>query len=215
MKNLKYFTLSLAVVVGISLIALANDYKDAMKKLENSLKKAQTKEEWLTISQGFERIAGSELKKWQPAYWAAYSYIRVTQREMATDKKDAILDKADEWIEKGLKISPNNDELLVLKAMSAQSRLPVDPMSRWMKYGPIIGTSLEQAKKINQSNPRIYLISAENTYFTPKDFGGGKAKALPVFEKAEELYKNQKSDADFLPNWGIEELNYFIEQCKK
>jgi hypothetical protein len=214
---MKILTTSILIIalVSISLFSIATDYTGAMKKLQEQLKTAQSKEEWLNISQGFERIASNEAKKWQPSYWAAYAYIRVAQREKEVSKKDAILDKADEWIEKGLKINATNDELLILKAMSAQARLPVDPMSRWMKYGPIIGMSLEQAKKINASNPRIYLINGENIYFTPKEFGGGKSKALPLFEQAEGLYKDTKIDNDFLPKWGIEELNYFIEQCKK
>jgi hypothetical protein len=47
---------------------------------------------------------------------------------------------------------------------------------------------------------------------TPVQFGGGKDKARPVFEKALELYKQQHPEY-FYPRWGQKQTEDMIAQC--
>ena len=48
---------------------------------------------------------------------------------------------------------------------------------------------------------------------TPVQFGGGKDKAKPVFEKAVELYKQEKP-SQLYPHWGQKQTEEMIKQCQ-
>jgi hypothetical protein len=217
--SIKFFALALAItgcLLSFKPKPKKGDDKfvSAMEQSIQKLEKASTKEQVLETTNQFERIAAVENKEWLPDYWAAYGYLQAVRLEKDNTQKDALLDKADSWIEKGEK-TLKNDELEVIKAMSAQARLPVDPMNRWAKYGPVVGSSLESAKKINAENPRIYLVLGLNTLFTPEQFGGGKKNALPIFQTSSEKFKKFTPTSSISPKWGVEELNYFIGQCNK
>jgi len=46
-------------------------------------------------------------------------------------------------------------------------------MVRSLKYSGMVADAVAQAKALNPNNPRPYLISANNVYYTPKMFGVG------------------------------------------
>jgi len=64
-------------------------------------------------------------------------------------------------------------------------------------------------------NPRAYYLQATNAYFTPENFGGGHAKAKPLFEMALEKFNNFKSESKMHPNWGFYESTYFLSEINK
>ena len=48
-------------------------------------------------------------------------------------------------------------------------------------------TSNGKRNALNANNPRLYYFRGMSLFNTPEQFGGGKDKAKPVFEKAAEL----------------------------
>src|SRR5579872_2439865 len=91
-------------------------------------------------------------KKWDTSwlahYYLAYAKITISYTEKDNAKKDAYLDEADKEREDAVSIlKKENDETYVLAAMIANSRMGVDPMQRWMKYGPIFKQNLESAQE--------------------------------------------------------------------
>ena len=105
------------------------------------------------------------------------------------------------------------DEGYVLEAMLANARLAVNPMSRYKKYGDLFKENIDKAKSIQPNNPRIYLLQGNSLYYTPKMFGGGAKNAFPYFEKAGELYKNEKGDDIFKPYWGKKQNADMFGKC--
>ncbi|MEO7046664.1 MAG: hypothetical protein ABI091_15270, partial [Ferruginibacter sp.] len=59
-----------------------------------------------------------------------------------------------------------------------------------------------------------YLLEAENKFYTPQAFGGGKEVAKPLFETANKLYENFKPETSLSPTWGKSIVNYFLSQYK-
>ncbi|MBC7553353.1 MAG: hypothetical protein H7257_05195 [Taibaiella sp.] len=159
-------------------------------------------------------------KKW-PNEWAPHFYVALSKAMMSYDEKeiarhDAVLDEADKELEEAVSIlGKQTDETYVLGAMIANSRMAADPMNRWQKYGKIFSDDLDAAKKINPSNPRMYYLKAISTMFTPKAFGGGKANALPYFEKAQGFFAVEKEDDITKPFWGKKPNALFLAECKK
>lgn len=165
------------------------------------------------VTNQMERIASAEKGEWLPNYWVAFCYMRDSYTETEPAKKDLILDKADEYFNKAESLSKNNDELEVLKANLANARLVVSPQDRWQTYGAKVQAAIDGAKKINPENPRISLLEGEGMFYTPEQFGGGKAKAKVHFEKALDKYAKFTPKSTIHPSWGKEVTEWYISQC--
>jgi hypothetical protein len=50
-----------------------------------------------------------------------------------------------------------------------------------MTYGPEAQAMLDEAKKLNAENPRVYILEAQDKYFTPEQFGGSKRRSESSF----------------------------------
>jgi hypothetical protein len=155
-------------------------------------------------------------KEWITHFYVALSKTMMSYEEKDVTKHDAVLDDAEKELQDAVSLlGKNNDETYVLAAMIANSRLGVDPMNRWQKYGKIFTDDLQAAKEINPNNPRMYYLKAVSTFFTPAAFGGGKKNALPYFEKADGLFAAEKGDDVTKPYWGKRANTYFYAECKK
>lgn len=197
--------------------ACAQDMNDALKKTflafdttrDVSAKTAQANK--LTL------IAKKWKDEWAPHYYNAYAKASLSYMlpENEMDKKDAMLDEADASLDEAVTLlGKETDDIYVMKAMLAQSRMAVDGRNRWQKYGKLFDENLQKAKELNAENPRIYYLKGTSVFFTPKMFGGGAEKALEYFEKAQPLFAKE-TDGDMTdPHWGAEANEYFIKMCK-
>ncbi len=211
---MKKILLSVFIVL-FSINSFADDkYEKAMKKNLSMLETAKTAADFQLVANSFERIAKAEKDKWLPYYYAGYLTTVSTYIDTAIEKKDVILDKAEEFINTADSLQPDNSEIYTVKAMIAQSRLIVDPQNRWMKYGAMFSNFISKAKELDPTNPRPVFLYAQNILYTPEQFGGGKDKALPYFKEAEELYKKFEPESDIYPDWGEEVLKNTLEQIE-
>ncbi|MBC7555877.1 MAG: hypothetical protein H7195_02830, partial [Chryseobacterium sp.] len=71
------------------------------------------------------------------------------------------------------------------------------------------------AEKMDPENPRITLLKAEDTYYTPEQFGGSKEKGIELFKKAQAQFAVYKSTSALSPSWGKAEVDYFLSQVGK
>ena len=142
------------------------------------------------LANSFLRIAEAEKTKWLPYYYAAYCKVTEAFAEKDNSKKDALADKATEMLDKAEGIlGKENSETNVIKSMIATAHMMVDPQSRYMTYGPQSAGFIEKSIALDPGNPRPILLEAQNTFYTPETFGGGKEAAKPLFDKAAELFK--------------------------
>lgn len=190
-------------------------YNDAMKNnianLDSAIKGGKT----IDAVAAFVRIGDAEKTQWLPYYYAAYATATDAIMDQNVNNKDAKAAKAEEYLTKAENIlGKENSETAVLKAIIATVQMTVDPQSRFMTYGQTIGEALERAKKLDPTNPRPYLVEAQNTFYTPEQFGGGKDAAKPLFEKAATLFAAFVPANELAPVWGKENLDYFMSQYK-
>jgi len=92
----------------------------------------------------------------------------------------------------------------------------VAPTSRHGKYGAIANAYFATAKKLNPNNPRLYYLQGNSLFYTPKLFGGGPEKALPLYQKAEQLFADDTGNMlkdIHTPYWGKEVNEYMMKQC--
>lgn len=209
MKNLLIFC---ALFIAINLSAQSG-YEKAMASGIEKIKTAATAQDMSTASGYFERIANSEKTQWLPFYYAAWTNILAGWMNETSDK-DKVAAKANELIAQADALSPDNSEIYCLKQMSAVMAMTVDPMNRWQTYGMEASTALEKAKKLDPTNPRPYFLEAQSIFHTPEQFGGGKAKAKPIYEKSVELYKTFKPETSISPDWGRTEAERDLKNCE-
>jgi hypothetical protein len=189
-------------------------YEKAMKKNLSKIDSAMNVNLMLDAANGFERIAFAEKDKWLPYYYASFMLTLASFTDTTADSKDGYLDKADTFINIADSLEEDESEIYVLKGMIAQARMQVDPMNRWMKYGPIANNNFLKAMKIDTLNPRPEYLQGVSLYYTPEQFGGGPAPAKRLLEKSLEKFNQFIPDNDLMPNWGREMVEQMLEQIE-
>jgi hypothetical protein len=220
---MKKIIVSIALCVCmITAFAQNEKYKMAMKDKIAVLDTTQDIISLKDLSAAFERIGDAEKTQWLPYYYSALSlanagnfiYVNNQSNPAELKKLDALADKAEQMIAKAEALSQNNSEIYTVKKMVASMRMMVDPMNRFMQYGAKATEALETAKKLNPENPRIYLLQAQDKYFTPEEYGGSKTEAKKLFEEALKKYDSFKPATDIDPSWGKSTTQYFLTQLK-
>jgi hypothetical protein len=209
-------------VCMLAAFAQSEKYKTTMKDKIAVLDTTQDVASLKDLSAAFERIADAEKTQWLPYYYSALSlanagnliYVNNQSNPAELKSLDALADKADQMIAKAEALSQNNSEIYAVKKMVTSMRMMVDPMNRFMQYGQKATEALEAAKKINPENPRIYLLEAQDKFFTPEQYGGSKTEAKKLFEEALKKYDSYKPATDIDPNWGKNAAQYFLNQLK-
>lgn len=210
-------TILIAVTIFIAGLTYAQSdkYVSAMKANIAQLDSMMVKGNGAEIANNFERIADAEKTQWLPYYYAAYCTITQGYMEKDNSKKDAIADKSKQLIDKAESIlGKENSETDVIKSMIATAHMMVDPQSRYMTYGPASSELIEKSKTLDPTNPRPVLLEAQNKFYTPEAYGGGKDVAKPLFDEAMKLNDAFKPETELSPNWGKTSLQYFLSQYK-
>ncbi len=166
-----------------------------------------------------QRIGDAEKTQWLPYYYAALSNVMSGYMQGAVgggngDKIDPLASKAEELLNKAEALNKDNSDIYCVKKMIATLRMMVDPMNRYMTYGPMAAEALQKAKSLNPENPRVYLLEGQDKFYTPEQFGGSKTEAKALFEQSIKKYDTYKPESDIHPQWGKSQVLYFLNQIK-
>src|SRR5687767_4511559 len=216
------FILSAILLAGFSFAQMPDKFVKAMEAKLPAIDTTTSVQGFTDLANAFERIADAEKNQWLAYYYAAYCNAAAGLMAgsggdiMAAkaDKTDPYADKADAQIKKAEELMKNNSEIFVVKKMIATLRMIGDPMNRYMTYGPEAQAALDEAKKIDPANPRVYLLEGQDKFFTPEQFGGSKEEAKVLMEKSKQLFETFKPASAIHPNWGKTTVNYFLSQYK-
>lgn len=216
---MKKYLLSFALAF-MSLTAFAqSDYEKAMKENIAKIETAQTAEEFTTLANNFHRIAGKDENNWLPFYYAGLANIqkgRALMREGKMQDLDFIAGQAQKYIDAASHVAPtDNAEIHLLNKMAASLRMMVNPQQRYMTDGAKAAEEMKKAEKLDPNNPRVALIKAEDTYFTPEQYGGSKTKGMEQFKDALAKFNSYTPKSVLEPNWGKSEAEYFVSGAKK
>ena len=217
------FALAILLFVGKSYAqtataaaAPANDkFVKAVEKQLTTLDTCKSMECLTALANTFERIATKETGEWLSSYYAAYTQLLMTYFDKDVAKVEVYCDKADKFIEVADKLMPKNSEIALLKAMSAGSRIRINPMVNGQKYAPVASAFMETAKTLDPENPRVYMQQGISTYFTPPMWGGSKEKGKEMMETAAKKYETFKPASSIHPNWGKASNEKMLEMANK
>ena len=209
MKKLLFAMCLMTGIIAFSQTA----YDKVMNEKIASIEKHQTADEFTALANDFKRIGDKEKTQWLPYYYAAFSTIqkgRMAMREGKVADLDPIAADAQKSLDLAMDLSKDNAENLILQKMIHGLKMMVDPQARFMSEGMLAADALSKAEKIDAGNPRITLMKAEDTYFTPEQFGGSKARGLELFQKSLDQFKIYKTKSALDPSWGKGEAEYFL-----
>ena len=209
MKKLLFAMCLMTGIIAFSQTA----YDKVMTEKIASIEKHQTADEFTALANDFKRIGDKEKTQWLPYYYAAFSTIqkgRMAMREGKVADLDPIAADAQKSLDLAMDLSKDNAENLILQKMIHGLKMMVNPQERFMSEGMLAADALSKAEKIDAENPRLTLMKAEDTYYTPEQFGGSRARGLELFQKSLDQFKVYKTKSALDPNWGKGEAEYFI-----
>ena len=208
--------LFLAILLFIGVTAFAQTaYEKAMTEKIGKVESHLSADEFTALANDFTRIGDKEKSQWLPYYYAAFASIqkgRMAMQSGKTAELDPIADEAQKSLDKASELSKDNAEILILQKMIHGLKMMVNPQQRFMSEGMLAADALSKAEKLDAENPRITLMKAEDTYFTPEQFGGSKSRGLELFKKSLDQFKVYKAKSSLDPNWGKGEAEYFLAQ---
>ncbi|MBN1119187.1 MAG: hypothetical protein JXA77_18400 [Bacteroidales bacterium] len=213
-KRLKrLFILTAVIILTLSLNAQSN-FEEIMSETLEEFGNSSTPEEMIEVANKFERIASVDTSEWLPLYYASFIHCILSFRTQDAKQKETYIEKAQSVMDKAMLITENESELYTLQGMIYQSLMAIDPITNGQIYGSKADNSFKKATSLNPKNPRPYYMQAVSVFYTPEQFGGGKKSALPLFEKAMELYETFQPENPLYPNWGKEDCESQLESCK-
>lgn len=203
--------LFLALLVSLAAGAQNDKYSQVMQKNITLLDSAKTIDELTSLAATFDRIGDAEKDKWLPYYYAALAQTWIGWNP-ATKDKDANSAKINAYLAKAEALE-KNAELYAVENMSATQQMLVDPQTRWATNGKDAGTALQKGMAADPNNPRLYYLQGMSLFGTPAQFGGGKDKAKPLFEKSVSLFKSTQPKPLY-PTWGQQQAEQMLAQCQ-
>jgi hypothetical protein len=200
-----------ALLISLSAGAQSDKYTQTMQKNIAQLDSASTPDQLQSLAATFDRIGDAEKDKWLPYYYAALAQTWIGWNPATTDK-DANAQKINAYLAKAEAIE-KNAETYAVENMSATQQMLMDPQTRWATNGKDANEALQKGMALDPNNPRLYYLQAESLFGTPPQFGGGKDKAKPVFEKSIALFKSAQSKPLY-PTWGQRQAEAGLAKCQ-
>lgn len=219
----KYILPITLLLFAVSAFAQSEKYMKAMQEKISMFDSSKDAASLKDLAAAFERIGDAEKTQWLPYYYSANALVNSGYTIFfaangnptgLAESLDPLADKAEAVLAKAEALSKDNSEIYVIKKMIATLRMMVDPMNRYMTYGPQAQEALETAKKLNPENPRVYFLEGMDLFQTPEQYGGSKPEAKKRFELAIQKYDAFKPATPIDPQWGRETTQYFLSQIK-
>jgi hypothetical protein len=208
---MKKIITAVALLIAISGNTQSARYTEAMQKNLALLDSAKTAASLQALGAAFERIGDAEKTQWLPYYYAGLALTSAAWADERLDK-DANSEKVKILCDKADAIQKTSD-IYEIRNMAASQQMLVDPQSRWTSYGQEAANAINKGLELNPSNPRLHYLQGMSIFGTPEQFGGGKAKAKPVFEKAVALFKAE-NPKPLYPSWGKQQAEEMIVKCQ-
>jgi hypothetical protein len=213
MKNFVLIFMSVIIAVNAEAQTLSDSsvYDKGLRKIES----AKNLQEYIAAARFFDDLSAMKYNEWLAPLYAGLSYILASFNESESKLKDELCNKAQMYIDTANMRHPDVSESAAVQAFLYFARIDVSPTERGMEYSLKADSEIKKAEAANPNDPRPYFLYAMNVYYTPKLFGGGAEKALPLFEKAADKFNEFILKMPFMPNWGKQQNMDMITKCKQ
>ena len=210
MKN-TILTLSVLFVILFTSCVYAqnDDFTNAILKAKKNLTTTMNnfdEKDLLKCRGEFERILQLKTNEWIVNYYLAYIDYSVSTAAMGSNDVDKVKKytlSAFTLIDKSIEQKDDFADSYVLR-MSLN-------FNRWMyesdKMEDIMSSTKDAdaaAVKLDDANPRYYLMKGISLFYTPENFGGGIEPSLKLLDKSYNIFLTRKEAVDYYPDWGYD-----------
>lgn len=211
---------NLILLLGVlcATLTFANgQFEKAMGKNIPAMFSADSPESLQAVINNLNRIGEAEGDRWEPYYYVAFGYLRMSEMYESAEDKDKYLDLAMAAVNKGAEIKPDDSELEAMRGYVNMIKLTVDPATRGMTYSGLAFGSFQKALALNPNNPRAHFLMGRMQYGTAQFMGGGTDDACGSLFKALVMFdKEDEPENPFAPSWGKNSTEQAIKQlCEK
>jgi len=84
-------------------------------------------------------------------------------------------------------------------------QIELDPRVLGQTLGPESSAALETAAKLDPTNPRVAILQAMATFYTPEAYGGSRTRGLAAWERALANFPGTAPADPLAPTWGLAE----------
>jgi tetratricopeptide (TPR) repeat protein len=210
---MKKFSLSFLIVSLCIGLTFANQFEQAMSGAIQKLYNANDRQSYMDAIATFERIGAKENDQWLPQYYAGLGYIWASHTTKDGQQIDGLLDKAQVFVDKAKKLSPDNDEILTLQGYIYMMKVVVDPPTRGPQFSGLALQTFGRAVEIDKRNPRALLFLGRMQMGTDQFFGNDTSKSYGMIMKASQMLNDEKPKSALDPAWGKQAAEGFVNEC--
>ena len=145
-------------------------------------------------------------------HYRAYGLYREAQRDPARGAESvAQIKRAIELLERSHAVRPLAETQALLG--TCLGLLANGGMAAGMRYGRASNSAREDAATLGPHNPRVLLLAAVSSWFTPRMWGGGEDKGYAMMQRAITEFATD-APARPLPAWGRAEAHAWLGQME-
>lgn len=146
-------------------------------------------------------------------HYRAYGLYREAQRDQSRSPAwKALTERSVELLERSHAVQPLAETQALLA--SNLGMLASGGMVAGMRYGSAAKDASGAANTLGPRNPRVLLLSAVSSWYTPKMWGGGEDKGYAMMQRAIAEFAND-APARPLPAWGRAEAYAWLGQMEQ
>ena len=192
MKKITVTVFIILVSIGFT---FANKYEKAMSEAIEKLNSAQQLQDYLNAIGTFERIGANEPEEWLPMYYAGLGYIWASHTTQLGQEIDSYLDKAQIYIDRASKLSPDNDEIVTLQGYIYMMKVVLDPSTRGPELSGLAIQTFSKAVGLNKNNPRAMMMKGRMQMGTDQFFGNDTSTSCGMITKSLELFDTENPES--------------------
>lgn len=186
------------------------NYDTAMQQTVDGFSNIKSVDQMQDAVQQFVSIAEQNSTEWLPYYYA--SFLQARFAILKKGNMSQLADSAYLFLSKVEKLV-SNSEVEVLKALVGFAKMRAFP-SNYESFMNDAFRAIEQAKKMDSLNPRIYFIEAEAMLQVPSEYGGGCAAAAALAKTGLLNFEKYTIQSTLHPNWGKTNAEAIVNGCK-
>ncbi len=166
------------------------------------------------ILKGIEMVAKASMQDWISQYQASFYNATLGVNHSDSVISNQMLNQADNYIKTAESLKKDESEIVLLSAMIKGMRIKRDP-SLGAKLGPEVMREYARAKKLNENNPRPWLVLGESYMYMTEEMGGGTKKAKEYLQTALTKFATDKHEDPAWPRWGEERTRALLKELEK
>jgi tetratricopeptide (TPR) repeat protein len=146
-------------------------------------------------------------------HYRAYALYREAQRDQSRGPAwKAMTERSIELLERSAATQPLAETQALLASNLGQ--LASGGMAAGIRYGSAAKEAGGAANALGPRNPRVLLLAAISSWFTPKMWGGGEDKGYAMMQRAIAEFAND-APARPMPAWGRAEAHAWLGQMEQ